>query len=469
MKRIKSARVPREVESGQEGDNALKSAYTRRMGRSTCRSTVLRGARWTLALAGLTLALACVPARAASPYGLLDHFDVCDPSLGDGYHDYVSINSIAVDPGGNIYVAGRDGIIRVLSSGGVLLATLTSGPHGPWEEPVVANGSAGVVYIGDSSDPAQLAKYTLSGASLRLAHTYVTDQGGYATTIGLRRIVGIAATQNRGLFILDDTQGIVNLKEDDGSFISLTLPGGHGRLVGITAIPNAIVTAATSDEAKPDWTAYYTGQPLHYVGEVNVSEFVVGVGDGYDGSVWALTSANPGDPGTHGLEHNKVGTLLGTVPVPGGLDAIDTSSDGSIWVARSDGILHIGQGGAVIPPDQYGHAPCGGPQISDSLPRQSIRASHRLEVLARCGEACSLIAGATLTVQGSRTTYHLTAPPARYSAAGTFDLRLGLPRAAYNALVTALNHHRRGTVLLNMGAIDAGDVRTYFQQRIIIT
>jgi len=425
--------------------------------------TMSRGARSAIVLAGVVLALACVPARAASPYGLLDHFDVCDAG-----GDYVSINSVAVDPAGNVYVAGRDGTIRVLSPGGITLATLTTGPHGPWEVPVVANGPAGVVYIGDSTDPAQLAKYTLSGGRLNLAHTYVTDQGGYATTVGIRRIDGIVATQNRGLFILDDTQGIVNLGEADGSFISLTQPGGHGRLVALGAVTNAIVTAGTSDLDSPDWTAYYTGEPLHYIGEVSVSEFVQGIADGYDGSLWALTSANPGDPGTHGLEHYKIATLLGTVPIPGGLDALDTSSDRSIWVARSDGILHIGPGGYVIPPDQYGHAPCGGPKLSDAVPRQSIRASHQLELLARCSEPCSLVAAGTLTVPGSRTKFKLSAP-ARYSRTGSFDLRFALSRPAYNALVNALNHHRKVTALVRMGAIDAGDTRGYLTQRIIIS
>ena len=422
---------------------------------------LVRRGRLALVLAAL-LSIACVPARAASPYGLLDHFEICDRSLGDGLHDYVAIHSVAVDSAGHIYLAGgfNNGVIRVLSPGGVPLGTLASGPRGPWENPVVARGAAGEVYVGDQSQPAQLAKYTLAQGRLSLARSYPTDQGGYATTAGIRAIAGLVATQNRGLFILDPTQGIVNLNDQDGSFISLTPPGGHGRLVAMSGYDfqayglaaGAIVTAGTSDEAKPDWTAYYIGQPLHYVSEFNVSEFVVGVANGYDGSLWALTSANPGDPGTHGLEHYKLGTLLGTVPIPGALDAIDSARDGSVWVARSDGILHLGPGGGPIPPDQYGHAPCGGPKIHDSLPPQSIRASHRLEILARCNEACGLIAGATLTVQGSRKRYKLTAPPARYSAKGTFDVRLRFPGAAYNALVHALARHRRAAVLLSMGA-----------------
>lgn len=429
---------------------------------------LLRPARRVLGLAGLSLALLALAfvsprAAAAAPYGLLDHFDVCDANGA-----YVSIDSIAVDPGGNIYVGGSDGVVRVLSSGGTPLGTLDRGPHGPWAQPVVANGPAGVVYVGDSSDPAQLAKYTLTGGNLTLAHTYVTDQGGYATTIGIRRIVGLAPTQNRGLFILDDTEGIVNLNEQDGSFISLTPPGGNGRLVAMTAIPNAIVTAATTDAATPDWTAYYSGEPLRYLGQTNVSEFVDGIGDGYDGSIWALTSANPGDPGTHGLEHYKFGTLLGTVPIPGALDALDTTSDGSVWVARGDGILHLGPGGSVIPPDEYGHTPCGGPTVSDSLPPQHIRSTHRLDLLAKCNEPCGIVAVGTLTVPGSRTRYRLAAP-ARYSATGgPFDLRLPLSRSAYDALARTVAHRRKGTLQLTIGAVDAGDVRAYFQQRIRI-
>ena len=423
---------------------------------------VLRRVRWLVFLTGLIAALACVPAGAAQPYGILDHFQLCEPSNGPGdYHSYVSIHSIAVDPAGNIYVGGDDGIIRVLSPGGQQLSTLATGPIRDWSEPVVANGPAGVVYIGDQGGPAeaaQLAKYALSSGDLVLQHNYVTNQGGYRTTTGIIEVDGLAATQNRGLFVLDATQGIINLNEPDGSFKSLTLPGGQGRLVAMTAIPNAIVTAATNDDGTPDWTAYYAGDPLQYVGQVNVGPFVQAVADGYDGSVWVLDQ--------NGLEHYKTGQLLGTVPVYG--YALDTTSDGSVWVARQDGILHIGPGGSVIPPDQYGHAPCGGPQINDALPHQSIRASHQLEVDAQCTEACSLVSAATMTVQGSSTTYHLVAPPAAYSANGKFDLRLGFKPPGYNALVNAVNHHRKGTVLLNMGSIDAGDVRAFFQQRIII-
>jgi hypothetical protein len=423
-------------------------------------------------LTGLLLALASLPARAALPYGLLDHYEICSPSGGtNDYHNYVGIRSIAVDPAGYIYVAGDDDVIRVLSPGGQQLGTLNTGPNRGWSSPVVANGSSGVVYIGDQggpTEPAQLAKYTLSGGNLVLAHNYVTNQGGYRTTTGIIQVDGLAATQNRGLFILDATQGIVNLNEQDGSFISLTFPGGHGRLVAMTAIPNAVVTAGTSDQDSPDWTAYYAGQPLKYVGEVNVDQSLVGIADGYDGSVWTLTTGI-GASQNVGLEHYKFGTLLGTVPIPGGASALDTTSDGSIWVARNDGILHIGPGGSVIPPNQYGHAPCGGPQITDSLPHQSIRASHQLEVGAQCAEACSLVSAATMTVQGSRTTYHLVAPAAAYSANGAFDLRLRLKPPGYNALVKAVTHHRKGIALVNIGSIDAGGVRAYLQLRITIT
>jgi hypothetical protein len=423
---------------------------------------VLRRARWLVVLTWLLMALASLPARAAQPYGLLDHYEICSPpSAANDYHNYVGIHSIAVDPAGYIYVAADDGSIRVLSAGGQPLGTLDTGPTRDWVEPVVANGPAGIVYIGDQggpTDPAQLAKYTLSGGNLVLAHNYDTTNGGYRTTTGIIEVDGLAATQNRGLFILDATQGIVNLNEQDGSFKSLTLPGGQGRLVAMTAIPNAIVTAATNDDGTPDRTAYYAGDPLQYVAQVNVGPFVVGVADGYDGSVWVLDQ--------NGLEHYKIGQLLGTLPVYG--YALDTTSDGSIWVASQDGILHIGPGGSVIPPDQYGHAPCGGPQISDSLPHQSVRASHQLQVGAQCADPCSLISAATMTVQGSGTTYHVVTPPASYSANGTFALRLRLKSPGYNALVNAVNHHRTGTVLLSMGAIDAGDVRAYFQQRITI-
>jgi hypothetical protein len=419
-----------------------------------------------LIITGLVLALASVPARSASPYGVLDHFDVCDPSSSDTYHNYVSLRSIAVDPAGYVYVSGNDGVIRAISRGGLPLGTVTTGPSRDWNAPVVGTGPAGAVYVGDQggpTDPAQLAKYTLSGGNLNLAHTYVTNQGGYATTTGIVEIAGIAVSQNRGLFILDPTQGIVNLNEADGSFIGLTLLKGHGRPVAIgTMHPVAIVTAATSDlSASPNWTGYYAGDPLSYAGETNTSPGLVGVADGNDRTIWALDSA--------GLEHYKLSTLLATVPIPGGGIAIATSTDGSIWVARQDGILHVGPGGGVIPPDQYGHAPCGGPKISDSLPRQSIRATHQVEVRAQCADACSLIANATVTVPGSRTTYKLMAPRASYSANGSFDLRLALRPPGYRALVNALNHHRKATVALQMGSIDSGYVRAYLQTRIVIS
>ena len=428
------------------------------MGLAARTPKLLHRGRSVILLACALIALAGLPARAASPYGVLDHFQLCD---GSGVNDYVSLRSIAVDPSHNIYVAGNDGVIRVLTPGGQQLGTLADGPQRPWESPEVANGPAGVVYIGDQggpSTPAQLAKYTLSGGNLHLAQTFDTSTGSYKTTTGIIDIAGLVATQNRGLFILDPTQGIVNLK-DDGSYKSLTFPGGKGRLVAITSITNAVVLASTNDDGTPDWTQYYAGDPLTYSGETNIGPFADAVADGYDGSVWVLSSA--------GLQHYKIATLLDTLPVYG--YALDTTSDGSVWVVRQDGILHLGPGGGVIPPDEYGHAPCGGPKITDSLPRQSIRASHQLEVTARCAEACSLVAAATLTVPGSRTTYKLIAPGARYSATGTFDLRLRFRGPGYNALVRALNHHRKGTILIKMGSIDAGYVRAYFQQRIIVS
>lgn len=420
---------------------------------------LLHRGRSVIFLACALLALAGLPARAASPYGVLDHFELCD---GNGVNDYVSLRSIAVDPASNIYVAGNDNLVRVLSPGGIALGTLADGPLRPWESPVVANGPAGVVYIGDQggpSTPAQLAKYTLSGGNLQLAQTYVTDQGSYATTTGIIDIAGLVATQNRGLFILDPTQGIVNLNDQTGAYKSLTFPGGKGRLVAMTAIPNAVVVASTNDDGTPDWTQYYAGDPLSYSGETNIGPFVDAVADGYDGSVWVLSSA--------GLQHYRIATLLDTLPVYG--YALDTTSDGSVWVIRQDGILHIGPGGGTIPPDEYGHAPCGGPKITDSLPRQSIRATHQLEITAHCAEACALISSATLTVPGSRTTYKLIAPKAQYSSAGTFDLRLRFRGPGYNALIRALNHHRKGTILIKMGSIDAGYVRAYLQQRIIVS
>jgi hypothetical protein len=67
-----------------------------------------RRLRAALALAAAAFAVACFAAQSASvyaqsapAYGLLDHFDVCNAN-----GEYVSINSIAVDPAGNIYAPG---------------------------------------------------------------------------------------------------------------------------------------------------------------------------------------------------------------------------------------------------------------------------------------------------------------------------------------------------------------------------
>ena len=432
--------------------------------REHARLLVPRGrARTVICLCAAAVALASVPARSATlPYGVLDHFDVCEAN-----GDYASIDSIAVDPAYNIYVGARDGTVRLISSGGAPLGMISSGPSQPFEEPVVANGPAGVVYVADGYDPIQLAKYVVAGGNLQLAQTYVTNQGYYATTLGIRRVAGLVATQNRGLFVLDPTQGIVNLSDADSHFISLTLPGGSGRLVAITGTNNAIVTAATTDLEGPDWLAFYSGEPLSYIGQVSISESVEGIADGYDGSVWVLASANPGDPGIHGLQHFQAGTLLGTVPIPGGLNAIDTTSDGSIWIARDDGILRLGPGGATIPPDQFGHAPCGGPKVSDSLPPH-FHFSRELDLLARCNEPCGLVASGKLTVPGSRKTYTLSGP-ARYSATGgPVRLQLRVPSSALKALSRALAHHHKATVQVSIAAVDGGDVRNYFQQRLTL-
>ena len=421
---------------------------------------MLRWAQWLVAFSGLVLMLAGLPARAAASYGLLDHFDVCDANLapGDPNHDYDVLRSIAVDADANVYVGAYEGV-RAISAGGTPLGTLANGPARPWDSPVLANGPAGVVYIGDTgggSDLAQLAQYTLSGGNLVLTKTYNTPPGDS----GIHWVTALAATQNRGLFVLDTPEGAIwNVNDQDGSFIRATPIQNGASLNAMTAIPNAIVAVNPDFNGGPDSTQYYVGDPLQYSGTIQVGPGVKGIADGRDGSIWLLDD--------NGIEHYKLNKLLETVPVHG--DAIDTGTDGSLWVTRDDGILHLGPGGYPVPPDQYGKAPCGGPQITESIPHQSVRASHQIEVDAQCADPCSLVSAATMTVPGSRTVYKLIAPRAAYSSSGRFDLRLGLRKPGYNALVNTINHHRKGTVLLSIGSIDAGDVRGSLNLRITVS
>src|SRR5579862_3894599 len=98
---------------------------------------VLRRVRWPVMLTGLLLGLVCLPARAAQPYGLLDHYEICSPPVAaNDYHNYVGIDSIAVDPAGYIYVGEEEGIVGVLSPGGQPLTTLDTGPDRGWVHPV---------------------------------------------------------------------------------------------------------------------------------------------------------------------------------------------------------------------------------------------------------------------------------------------------------------------------------------------
>jgi hypothetical protein len=422
---------------------------------------VKRGVSVLIAVVGLAV---LQPSASHAVYGMLAHYEVCDAA-----GQFVSTHSIAVGPDGDIYVADRGGTVRHLSSRGKPLGSISSGPHGSFLLPVVANGPPGVVYVADQSYRPQLLKYQVDSRHFTLARTYATDQGAYSSTFGMRRPVGLVASTQRGLFVLDDVEGIINLNDQDGAFISRT-SAGH-RSVGIATSNSLLVVANTTDDYKPDSFAVFGGDPLHYTGYAwKTSEFILGVGDGYDGSVWALTNANTGDPGTRGLEHYAItGKLLDTVPIDGGLDALDTTADGSIWVARSDGILRIGPNGGPIPADQYGHSSCGAPVVRHSVPpTQQLNRTHQLLIVGSCNEACELKVSATLRIPSAHTTYRLGAYPRHARAGGQVNLPLGLSRSAIGALYRAVRHHRKAMLNAILTATDGGGTRTTQRFRVTI-
>ncbi|MGZ6589669.1 MAG: hypothetical protein ACXVHX_36075 [Solirubrobacteraceae bacterium] len=415
------------------------------------RSCLRAAAVAVMAVAGVTAQCGAF----AESYGMLDHYELCDT-----HGEFVSIRSIAVDPAGNIYVADRSGTIWHLSPSGNLRGSMSTGPAGEFRFPVLANGPAGTVYVADQSTPVQLVKYAVDGRRFTLLRRYPTVEGTYTTILGIRDPVGIVASTQRGLFVLDEAEGIVNIAEADGAFISRTdVPG---RAVGIAVVPGALAVASTTDLAQPDVVSIFGGSRLTYAFGFNTSEFTIGIGGGYDGTIWALANANASDPGVHGLEHFSLsGTRLGAVPISGALYALDTATDGSVWIARADGILRIGPHGQTVPPDAYGHSVCGAPKVGHTFTKvQDIASTHHLTLVSWCNERCTLALTGTLTIPSARATFRLKAPTRRAAARARVSMPLALTRGAVAALYRAVSHHHTATLRLTMTATDAAGTRT---------
>lgn len=431
--------------------------------------------RWrSLLLPSLAAAFVLVlPARSEAVYGELDHYEVCQ---ADG--SFASIRSIAVDPQNDIYVADEGGTIYHLGSNGVVLGSISTGPNGPFQSPVVDNGPAGIVYVADQSQPVQLVKYSVAGPTFTVQHVYDTTTGGYMTTAGLRSPASIVATSGDTLVIIDATQGIVTLRESDGAFLDLTLfHNGDGRAVGgELAYPGLVYVANTNDSGQPDNISVYgprsgsqSPNERQYGYTFRTSPSIQGLtARGTTPTIWALTNGGF-EGGVSGLQNFSTGGMpMDTVPIPGGGYALDQGPDGSLYVARNDGILRIGPNGGPIPPSVYGHATCGGPQITDSFPRgPGLIKLHGLRVKLSCNEPCTLQGSGTMTI--AHTTYRLTTVTRSDPSGGPITLTLRVPQSSIGALKRTKARHGRGSMTINLAASDAAGTRRAIQVPIRIS
>jgi hypothetical protein len=433
-------------------------------------------ARWRT---GLVLAVTVAIAAGAgvnvgsadAVYGLLDHYEVCS---SDG--DYGLITSLSVRD--KVYVAEqRDDLVRVLSTSGYQIASIggTERPGERFKDPIVGTSPAGALYVIDNPLFApRLFKF--AGAFER---EFMPDPA--SPDQRLRAPVGVFGTRPGGrnvasgeVFVADVTlTGLPAIKvyAADGTFSELySGPSGRGRTVGISAVTGGVAVGKTSDSEAPSQVSLFTAtnKPLRYAGSFNAVAHLDGVAGAPDNTWWVLGGASPGFAG---LEHYGLGgNFIERVPISGGLYALSVAPDGSIWVARQDGLLRIGRGGGVIPPDQYGHGKCGAPRVRPSVPEsQQVTRERALLVDARCSESCTVSAFGTLSVPGGAArTFKLKPAKRRLRAGRRGRLRLELSRKAAAALRHAKARGRDSTAQVTLVAADPGMTKSARSLRLTI-
>jgi hypothetical protein len=440
--------------------------------------------------AGLVLAVAvavCVSlvvsaAAAGAVYGLLGHYEVCS---SDGDHAYLT--SVSVRENVFVGLGSADDRVLALSQGGHQIASIvgTGQPGDAFNDPIVGTSAVGALYVIDNPDfSPRLLKFAGGGFEREFAQDQV-DQEGNQGLARLRGPVAVFGTRpgGRGVaageaFVADSLEGIV-VFEADGKFSERSREYsrkgtedasyyGDAYPVGISAVAGVVGVAWGSLGGETTHVALLGAgsKPLRYLGSFDVGDHFVGIAGAPDNSWWVLRDY----PAV--LEHyTAAGSLIERVSIGDyGTRALAVAPDGKVWVARADGLLRIGQGGGVIPPNQYGRGKCGAPKVSASVPsNQQVIASRKLLVAARCSEQCTVRASGTLSVPGGAARTFKLSPAKRRLAVGQgARLGLGLSRKAAAALSRAKARGVSSTVLVKLRAEDAGLTRSSRQLRLTI-
>ncbi len=443
------------------------------LGRLLAGARALLGSMAVLRRAGLVVAVALPigvgvsAARASAVYGLLDHYEICT-SAGD----YASLTSVSVRQ--NVYVGARDDLVRVLTQGGTLIERIegTGRPGENFRDPIVGTSGVGTLYV--ISDPlgSDPRLFKFSGGAFE--REFPKDRGPMGLAPRLSNSVGLIAGRPardgaaEEVFVAD-AEGIVSW-DSNGNFGEL-YSGQMGKRIGrtvsisgtaVSPLPGVsgavLALGRTSDSEAPSEVSLFVPRSdgIRFVNSFDAVPFLDGVAGAPDGTWWVLGGSAPG---FHGLEHHSVGgALLDRVPIPGGLNALAVAPDGGVWVARSDGLLRLGQNGGPIPPDQFGHGKCGPPRVRASVPAdQQIVRTRTLLVAASCNETCVVRASGTLSVpSGAARTFRLRPATRRLAAGRRGLLRLGLSRKAAAALSRAKARGRRSTATVTLSAADPG-------------
>jgi hypothetical protein len=408
-----------------------------------------------LAVVLCTAALAAEPASALT--GLLQRTEICTDEGG-----YASLENIAVLSGGAqiLVVARGEGepvIHRLTSSGRLTKPFVPSGFPGAGIQggsgPVILDrGPPGTVYVVDSSLTSHFYEASASGAFRR----ELTGPGG----IPYRDPVGALASKTNELFLLDAGRVIAfDLKTGEAKWSDDTEDGDPrgSTAVAVHTIHGGLAIAKThySGGVQDRVSIFRTSASgLDYGLTINVPPLVRDIAGRPDDTMWVLTA---GGLYRYNLQGEQLEALPGVVPA----FSVDAAPDGTAWVSRADGVLHIGEGGTTIPKSVYnaGSEDCGPARIRTRYaPTQNLFTTGRLLFKVSCSEPCVIRSSGVLRANG-RT---IALRPGR-GAGGEgrpASVPIGFPRSALVALRRSVRSGRAGRLDLTLVATDRGGNRT---------